>query len=49
MKTDKKIIKGALKKPEMFSPAELLYFKLIKKTLKAEKKATKVHTAEEAA
>ena len=41
MKTDKKIIKRALKKPELFSPAELLYFKLVKKANKALKKVHK--------
>ncbi len=45
---DKTVIKKALKHPELHSSAELLYFKLIKKTLKAEKKAVKVHKAEEA-
>ena len=38
MKTDKKIIKKALKHPELYSEGDLLYFKLIKKTLKAQAK-----------
>ena len=49
MKTDKKIIKKALKHPEQYSTGELLYFQLIKKERKAQKKAAKVRETEDAA
>ena len=38
MKETKKIIKHALKHPELFSPAELDYFRLMKKARKDFKK-----------
>ncbi len=49
MKTDKKIIKNALKHPEQHSQAELLYFQLMKKARKAQKKAAKIRQTEDAA
>ncbi len=41
MKT-KKIIKQALKQPELYTEAELAYFRLMKKARKAKKQAKKV-------
>ena len=41
MKT-KKLIKRALKSPELFSEAELQYFNLVKKAQKKHKKAKKL-------
>ena len=46
MKT-KKIIKQALKQPELFTQAELDYFRLIKKAKKAKKNAKKVRNEED--
>ncbi len=42
MKKTKKIIKQALKQPELFTEAELDYFRLIKRARKASKDAKKV-------
>ncbi len=46
MKT-KKIIKQALNQPELFTQAELDYFRLVKKARKARKEAKKVRKEEE--
>ena len=45
MKT-KKIIKKALKHPELYSEAELNYFRLMKKARKDYKKKQEVHKGE---
>ncbi len=46
MKT-KKIIKQALNQPELFTQAELDYFRLVKRARKARKEAKKVRKEEE--
>ena len=45
MKT-KKIIKQALKQPELYTEAELAYLRLMKKAKKAKKQAKKVRPEE---
>ena len=45
MKT-KKIIKQALKQPELYTEAELAYLRLVKKARKAKKQAKKVRPEE---
>jgi len=46
MKT-KKIIKQALNQPELFTQAELDYFRLVKRARKARKEAKKVRKEED--
>jgi hypothetical protein len=46
MKTDKKIIKQALKQPELYSEGELAYIRLVKRERKAKKLAKKVRPEE---
>ena len=41
MKKTKKLIKRALKQPELYSPAELQYLQLVQKARKLAKKAAK--------
>ena len=45
MKKTKKLIKRALKQPELYSPAELQYMEMIQKARKLAKKAAKAESS----
>ena len=47
MKKTKKLIKRALKQPELYTPAELQYMQMVQKARKLAKKAAKVENPTE--